>query len=73
MLQEMWRKGEDNEQGLSSRTHAYKQPLKTSNSHVSGLMSHNKGGGEAVFVVQGAAPDWVAHSCDRSVTCREKG
>lgn len=57
---------------LSKQSLAFCPKMKTRNSHVSGLMSHNKGGGEAVFVVQGAAPDWVAHSCDRSVTCREK-
>ena len=31
-------------------------------------MSDHKGGGEAVLVVQSAAPQWVAHPCNWSVT-----
>lgn len=41
--------------------------------HMSRLVSHNKGRGEAVFVVEGAAADWVTHPCDRSVTWRTPG
>ena len=37
---------------------------------MSGLVSHNEGRREAVFMVESAAPDWVAHPCDRSVTWR---
>lgn len=36
--------------------------------HMSGLVSHDKGGGEAVFVVEGAAANRVTHPGDRSVT-----
>lgn len=36
--------------------------------HMSGLVSHNKGWGEAVFMVEGAAANRVAHPGDRSVT-----
>lgn len=37
-------------------------------SHVAGFVRDHKGGGEAVLVVQSAAPQWVAHPCHRSVT-----
>lgn len=36
--------------------------------HMSGLVCHHKGGGETVLVVQGAAPNRVAHACHRSIT-----
>ena len=38
------------------------------NLHMSGLVGHDEGGGEAVLVVEGAAPDRVAHSRDWGVT-----
>lgn len=41
---------------------------KEGNLHVSGLVSHDEGRGEAVLVVEGAAPHRVAHPRDRSVT-----
>lgn len=37
-------------------------------SHMAGFVSDHKGGGEAVLVVQSAAPQWVAHPGHRSVT-----
>lgn len=54
----------------NSRTQEEREEENNKNLHVSGLMCHNEGWGEAVFVVEGAAPHWVAHSCDRSVTWR---
>ena len=35
-------------------------------------MGHHEGGGEAVFVVQGAAPYGVAHACHRGVACNDR-
>ena len=40
--------------------------------HMSGLVGHDKGGGEAVFVVEGAAPHGVAHAGHWSVAWRQR-
>ena len=42
------------------------------NLHVPRLVGHHEGGGEAVFVVQGAAPHRVAHARHRGVPCNDR-